>query len=66
MRSGELREQPTVVQSAYPSKSNVEGGKPVTTLQAILLGMMLSWTPSLVVLAFLLWKDELVYDEGAG
>ncbi len=33
----------------------------MTTLQAILLGMMLSWTPSLVVLTFLLWQDELVY-----
>jgi hypothetical protein len=49
-----------------PRKSNVEGGTPMTTLQAIFLGMTLSWTPSLVVLAFLLWQDELVYDEGAG
>jgi hypothetical protein len=39
---------------------------PMTTLQAILLGMMLSWTPGLALLAFLLWKDEFVYDEGAG
>jgi hypothetical protein len=37
----------------------------MTILQAILLGM-LSWTPGLALLAFLLWQDELVYDEGAG
>jgi hypothetical protein len=49
-----------------PSKSNVEGVKPVTTLQAILLGMMLSWTPSLALLAFLLWQDGIGLDEGAG
>jgi hypothetical protein len=48
------------------SKSNVEGVKPVTTLQAILLGMMLSWTPSLALLAFLLWQDGIGLDEGAG
>ena len=39
---------------------------PMTTLQAILLGMMLAWTPGLALLAFLLWQDELIYDEGAG
>jgi hypothetical protein len=38
----------------------------MTTLQAIFLGMTLSWTPSLAMLAFLLWQDELVYGEGAG
>jgi hypothetical protein len=32
----------------------------MTTLQAILLGMMLAWTPGLALLAFLLWQDELV------
>jgi hypothetical protein len=34
----------------------------MTTLQAILLGM----TPGLALLAFLLWQDDLVYDEAAG
>jgi hypothetical protein len=38
----------------------------MTTFQAILFGMMLAWTPSLALLAFLLWRDELVYDERAG
>jgi hypothetical protein len=37
----------------------------MTTLQAILLGMMLAWTPGLALLAFLLWQDELIYDDGA-
>jgi hypothetical protein len=38
----------------------------MTTSQAILLGMMLAWTPGLALLAFLFWRDELVYDGGAG
>ena len=29
----------------------------MTTLQAVFLGMMLSWTPSIVLLAFLLWRE---------
>jgi hypothetical protein len=29
----------------------------MTTLQAVFLGMMLSWMPSIVLLAFLLWRD---------
>jgi hypothetical protein len=31
--------------------------------QAILLGMMLSWTPSLVLLAWLLWKERIGIEE---
>jgi hypothetical protein len=31
----------------------------MTTIQAVLLGIMLALTPSLVVLAFLLWRDEI-------
>jgi hypothetical protein len=27
--------------------------------QAILFGMMLSWTPSLVILAWVLWKERI-------
>jgi hypothetical protein len=38
----------------------------MSTLQAILLGVMLAWTPSLALLAFLLWQDELLYYKGAG
>ena len=34
-------------------------GAPMTTIQAVLLGIMLALTPSLVVLAFLLWRDEI-------
>jgi len=29
----------------------------MTTIQAVLFGMMLAWTPSLVLLAFFLWRD---------
>ena len=31
----------------------------MTTLQAIALGAMLAWTPSLLVLAFVLWEEPL-------
>jgi hypothetical protein len=37
----------------------------MTTLQAILLGMMLSWTPGLALLAFLIWQDGIGLNEGA-
>jgi hypothetical protein len=29
----------------------------VTTLQAIFLGMMLAWTPGMVLVAYLLWRE---------
>jgi hypothetical protein len=29
----------------------------MTTIQAVFLGVMLAWTPSLVLLAFLLWRE---------
>jgi hypothetical protein len=32
-------------------------GRSVTTIQAVIFGMMLSWTPSAVLLAILLWND---------
>jgi hypothetical protein len=32
-------------------------GTPMTTLQAVFLGIMLALTPSVAVLAFLLWRD---------
>jgi hypothetical protein len=28
----------------------------MSILEAIVLGMMISWTPSVIVLAYLLWK----------
>jgi hypothetical protein len=34
----------------------------MTTMQAIFLGMMLSWTPSIVLLAWLLWRDDVGLD----
>ena len=34
-----------------------------TTLQAVMFGMMLSWTPSVVLLAWFLWKDGIGIDD---
>jgi hypothetical protein len=34
-------------------------GAPMTTIQAIFFGVMLALTPSLVLLAFLLWREEI-------
>jgi hypothetical protein len=36
----------------------------MTTLQAVFLGMMLAWTPSVVLLAFLLWRERIGLEEG--
>ncbi len=36
----------------------------MTTLQAVFMGMMLAWTPSVVLLAFLLWRDVGLEDGG--
>jgi hypothetical protein len=38
----------------------------MTTLQAVFLGMMLSWTPSVVLLAFLIWRDGIGLEENCG
>jgi hypothetical protein len=38
----------------------------MTTLQAVFLGMMLSWTPGVALLAFLIWQDGIGLDEGGG
>jgi hypothetical protein len=35
----------------------------VTTVQAVIFGMMLSWTPSMVLLAYCLWKERIGLDE---
>ena len=32
----------------------------MSTLQAVILGMMRSWTPSLLFLTYLLWRAPLV------
>jgi hypothetical protein len=32
-------------------------GTPMTTFQAVMLGVMLTLTPSLVLLAFLIWRE---------
>jgi hypothetical protein len=32
-------------------------GTPMTTIQAVFFGMMLALTPSMVVLAFFLWRE---------
>jgi hypothetical protein len=36
----------------------------MTTLQAVFLGMMLAWTPGVVLLAFLLWREGIGLEEG--
>ncbi len=38
------------------AESNARGA-PVTTIQAVVFGIMLTLTPSIVVLAFLLWRE---------
>jgi hypothetical protein len=38
----------------------------VTTLQAFLLGMMVAWTPSLVLLGWFLFLDLLLEDRQKG
>lgn len=40
------------------TESNRNVGAFMTTMQAILFGMMLSWTPSVVLLAWLLWRED--------
>jgi hypothetical protein len=32
----------------------------MSTLQAVMLGMMLSWTPSLLLFAYLIWRAPLI------
>ena len=33
------------------------GGAPMSTIQAVFFGIMLALTPSIVLLAFLLWRE---------
>ena len=34
----------------------------MTTVEAVIFGMMLSWTPSLLLMAYLLWRAPLEQD----
>jgi hypothetical protein len=34
----------------------------VTTIEAVILGMMLSWTPSVLLMAYLFWRAPLEPD----
>jgi hypothetical protein len=36
----------------------------MSTLQAVIFGMMLSWTTSIVLLAFLLWRERIWSSRG--
>ena len=41
------------------------GGKIImSNIAAFVLGAMMAYTPSLIVLAFLLWNTPCIYDEG--
>jgi hypothetical protein len=35
----------------------------MTALQAFFFGMMVAWTPSLILLAWMLWRDGTSQDE---
>jgi hypothetical protein len=37
-------------------------GPPVTTMQAVIFGMMLSWSPCVLLMAYLLWRAPLEPD----
>jgi hypothetical protein len=47
------------------AEQKIQSGKGdnVTTLQAVIFGMMLSWTPSMVLLAYCLWKEKIGIEE---
>lgn len=41
-------------------------GTPMTTIQAVVFGVMLALTPSMLVLAFLLWREGIgLGDDGS-
>lgn len=44
---------------ALGSFASNAGGAQMTTIQAIFFGLMLALTPSLVVLAFLIWREDI-------
>jgi hypothetical protein len=37
----------------------------MSTLEAVILGMMIAWTPSLLVAAYFLWKAPVVEFDGS-
>jgi hypothetical protein len=41
--------------SAITAQMDVNPGVDMTTIEAIAFGIMLAWTPGLIILAFLLW-----------
>lgn len=41
--------------SAITAQIDVNPGVNMTTIEAIAFGIMLAWTPGLIILAFLLW-----------
>jgi hypothetical protein len=41
-------------------------GCAMTTTQAFFLGMMASWTPSLILLAWMLWRDAGSENQSSG
>jgi hypothetical protein len=41
------------------TESKMARGRVMSTGQAIVFGMMLSWTPSLILLAWILWKEHI-------
>jgi Zn-dependent membrane protease YugP len=43
--------------------SQVTNGALMSTWQAILCGMLLSWTPSLFFLAWVVWKERMVVED---
>ena len=46
-----------------PEICSLRGKRLMTVFQAICLGVMLAWTPSLIALAWLLWEAPLDLDE---
>jgi Protein of unknown function (DUF2852) len=42
---------------------NIPRGEPMTTIQAIVFGMMLVWTPTLVLVAYLFWAKRIGVDD---
>jgi hypothetical protein len=51
------RWQPTV--TSVGGQGRQRGEAPMTIIQAVFLGMMLALTPSMVLLAFLVWREEI-------
>jgi hypothetical protein len=59
-RSGHETARCLVLASANNCNSDVTGGGHMTTLQAIMFGFTLALTPSLLALAFFLYREWLI------